>query len=81
MTAKKREKVEPCMDLKTAQALYHAGKLGLKQATEMVNRLEETGVDVRELREKLKRGKAAQRSGKHLLEITFTNHKPKEKEV
>jgi len=81
MNTKKNEEEKPCIDLATAEELFTMGKLGLKQLQGIINRAEIRGVDIKEMIEKMKRGKAAERKAKHLLETAFKKYKVKKKEV
>lgn len=81
MTPDKSKEEKPCIDLKVAQELLATGKLGLKQLEIAVNRQRNKGVDVADLVKILNRGKATERSAKHLLETAFTKYEIGEKEV
>lgn len=81
MNTNKNEEEKPCIDLEVAQELFAVGKLGLKQLMGMVDRQKKKGVDVADLEKILKRGKATERTAKHLLETAFNKYGVKEKEV
>jgi hypothetical protein len=81
MNTKKIKKEGPCIDLRLAQELYAVGKLGLKQLNTIVDHAQERGVDVRGMREQLKKGKATERMAKHLLETALKKYPIEEKEV
>jgi len=81
MNTKKNEEEKPCIDLATAEELFAMGKLGLKQLQGIINRAEIHGVDIKDMQEKMKRGRAVERSAKHLLETAFKKYEVKKEEV